>query len=136
MEVPLFVLSAVSEATSADTILLPGAKMSKQGPTLLKRDLESSFVVEPTVIADGTWAGVYMQAFGNLVLPSLPAATTTVMPAATALSMVEVTVRIVPRPPRLALMIAGTWPLVMIQSIASTNQLKLPLPLSESILTE
>jgi len=86
--------------------------------------------VAPTVIAEGTYAGEYLQASGRLVLPELPAATTTVTPAATALSMATFTVDTMPRPPRLALKTAGFCPLPVFitHSNASTNHENEPLP--------
>jgi len=86
------------------------------------------FVVEPTVMAEGTKAGLYWQASGTELLPELPAATTTVTPPFTALSMLVFTVFRTPRPPRLALNTAGFLLLTRTQSSALMNQEKEPLP--------
>jgi len=57
MEVPDLLVPPVSVFAEADLMLDPGAKISTQGPKLLKYDLASLLVVEPTVIAVGTKAG-------------------------------------------------------------------------------
>lgn len=83
IEVPEIDFVSVSLFFHADRMWLPGANRSRQGPTLLKPDLLSSAAVEPTVMALGTCAGLDPHAFQSG--PELPAATTTITPAATAL---------------------------------------------------
>jgi hypothetical protein len=80
MLVPLIVFVAVVEVLHADKIPDPGAQISRQEPQLLKLDFASLLVVDPTVITLDEDAGEILQAS----LLSLPAATTTTMPASTA----------------------------------------------------
>jgi hypothetical protein len=133
MDVPDFLVIPVSESCRADMMLLPGAKMSTQLPQLLKLDLSSALVVEPTVIAFGTNAGVLVQAS----VFSLPAATTTTTPAATAASTAIRVAESVPDPPRLMLATDGRMALAsaVIQSIAASMPIVLPLPSSPSTFT-
>merc|ERR1719384_2444948 len=70
IEVPLNDTEPVSEACEADTTSLPGAQMSVQLPKLLKDDLASVEVVEPTVMADGTKAGENVHASALLLPPA------------------------------------------------------------------
>merc|ERR1719336_3384041 len=73
---------------------------------LLKEDLASVLVVEPTVMADGTKAGEKLHASELL----FPPATTTTTPEFTAPSTASRMACCVPLPPRLMLATAGrTW---------------------------
>jgi len=54
MDVPDSDVDPVLEVWLADSIYLPGAKISRQLPQLLKLALESSLWDAPTVMADGT----------------------------------------------------------------------------------
>jgi len=65
---------------------------------LLKPDLASVLVVEPTVMASGTNAGLKLHAFALL----LPAATTTITPPSVAFWIALAIACDVPEPPRLA----------------------------------
>mmetsp|Transcript_59126 Transcript_59126/g.183578 ORF Transcript_59126/g.183578 Transcript_59126/m.183578 type:complete len:261 (-) Transcript_59126:721-1503(-) len=131
MEVPLMDAEAVSLLLWADVMEEPGAKMSMQLPKLLYPARLSLDVVAATVMALGANAGEKPQASSF----SLPAATTTVTPLATDASMAVDTLRRVPRPPRLALTIAGLIEEMLTQSSASMNQAKEPEPLSLRTLT-
>ena len=71
------VFVAVGEPIQAPVILTPGALMSTQEPKLEKDALLSAIPVAPTVIALGALAGDLVQASKF----SLPAATTTLIPA-------------------------------------------------------
>ena len=62
IDVPEIVLVAVSLVFHDDVMLLPGAKMSRQGPKLENEERASVVVVEPTVIAFATRAGDTLQA--------------------------------------------------------------------------
>jgi len=86
IEVPEMDLVSVSLRHQHDLMAEPGAKMSRHLPQLEKEDLASTDVVDPTVMAAGTNAGLNPHA--SLLL--LPAATTTVTPYATAASMADV----------------------------------------------
>jgi hypothetical protein len=81
---------------------------------LLKDDLASVLVVEPTVMADGTKAGEKRQESELL----LPPATTTVTPEFTAASTASFMACCVPDPPKLMLATAGRVGLVASQSNA------------------
>ena len=81
MLVPLLDEVAVVEVIPADKMLEPGAQTSRHEPQLLKPDFASLLDMEPTVIALDEDAGEKSQASWLL----LPAATTTTMPASTAL---------------------------------------------------
>lgn len=70
---PERVVAAVSEFTPAPRMLLPGAKMSTQWPSLEKYERASLEVVDPTVTASPAEAGEYLHASSL----ELPAATTT-----------------------------------------------------------
>jgi len=85
MEVPLIVLPPVSLLTSTDKMLLPGAQMSVHSPKFEKDDFSFFEFVLETTIADGTKEGDMVQDSRLL----LPAATTTVTPAAVAASIVS-----------------------------------------------
>mmetsp|Transcript_8672 Transcript_8672/g.19849 ORF Transcript_8672/g.19849 Transcript_8672/m.19849 type:complete len:291 (-) Transcript_8672:704-1576(-) len=135
MEVPLIVASAESPLCPAEVMELPGAKMSRHLPMLLKPDRESVEVVDPTVIASGAFAGEYSQASGTFESPSFPAATTTTTPSSVAFWIALFTDASLALPPRLALMIAGFTPFETTQSMASVNHEKLPPPLSARTLT-
>lgn len=82
MLVPLSFTIAVVLELQLDIISVPGAYTSTQGPTLLKDDLSSVLVVDPTVMADGSEAGEVPQAS----VFSFPAETTMTTPALTALA--------------------------------------------------
>ena len=88
---------------NAEVMLWPGAKMSTQVPQLENDARESTDVDAATVIASGALAGDRKQAF----VFSLPAATTYVMPSATARATAAFTALLAP-PPRLMLATAGT----------------------------
>jgi hypothetical protein len=99
---------------------------------LLKPDLLSELVVEPTVMALGTYAGEnpHESEF------ELPAATTTITPFAVAVSMAFFTEFTTALPPRLALKIFFGYAVTpATQSKAAMNHEKLPEPLSERTLT-
>jgi hypothetical protein len=114
---------------------LPGAYKSRQGPTLLKLDLASLESDEPTVMATGTYAGLAPHALK--LAPALPAATTTMTPAAAALSIAVPIEVITELPPRLILIIAGLKAVCCsTQSIPLTIQDHAPLPWSLRTLTE
>jgi len=85
---------------------------------LLKLDMESLAVVEPTVMAAGTKAGEKPQASELL----LPAATTTAMPLFTADSMAVLYATLVPGPPRLMLIADPFGAFAEIQSMAPVIQ--------------
>ncbi len=78
MDVPLIVDSAVSELMPALVMYVPGAKIARHAPMLLKDARPSCWVLAPTVMALGADPGLLLQASARLLLP---AATTTVMPA-------------------------------------------------------
>jgi len=101
--VPLIVALELSDDTPADVIEEPGAKMSRHDPWLLYQARVSSLLVAPTVMADPTFAGEKPQAS----MSSFPAATTTITPAAVALSIATSTKFMFPAPPKLALKTAG-----------------------------
>jgi hypothetical protein len=82
MDVPEIVLLAFDPPTQPLVMDEPGAKMSRHDPKFEKLDRWSDEVVAPTVIAEGADAGERRHA-STL---SLPAATTTEIPSATARS--------------------------------------------------
>lgn len=82
MLVPLSFAIAVVLELQLDKISDPGAYTSTQDPKLLKPDLLSLLVVDPTVMADGSEAGEYLHAS----VLSFPAETTMTTPALTALA--------------------------------------------------
>ena len=71
IEVPLNVARAVFEVIQADTMLEPGAKISRHVPKFENEERASVVVVEPTVIALAARAGDELHALVLL----LPAAT-------------------------------------------------------------
>lgn len=77
MEVPEIVLVAVLEPIQEERMLTPGAKISRAEPKFEKDGLASLESMAPTVMAEGAEAGETLAAFWF----SLPAATTTVIPA-------------------------------------------------------
>jgi hypothetical protein len=111
IDVPLFDLYELSSSAQAEVILLPGANMSTQGPMLLppiaspdlKIERLSFLSVEPTVIAEGEFAGESLQAS----VPVLPAAATTTIPFFTALSTASFHASPCLEEPRLILNTAG-----------------------------
>jgi hypothetical protein len=82
IEVPDHVAVFVVPPIIADVMLTPGAKMSRHVPQLENDARASVDDVAPTVIADAALDGDELHALRLL----LPAATTTVMPSATARS--------------------------------------------------
>ena len=82
IEVPLSVAVALSLPAPAEGMFTPGARRSTQAPSLENAARASVGPVAPTVRAAGAAAGEYWQASAW----SLPAATTTVRPAATAVA--------------------------------------------------
>ena len=80
MLVPLIVMISVEDVLQDDVMPDPGAYTSTHEPKLLKDDCASVYVVEPTVMANGSEAGELPQA-SEL---SFPAATTMTTPAFTA----------------------------------------------------
>lgn len=115
MEVPENVVSAWSEVAPADTMALPGAKISTHLPKLLNEDLLSSLVVDPTVTGDVTQTGPKLHV---CCTPPFAAATTTVIPLLTAALIASATDATFTWPARLALIKAGLWPLANTQSMA------------------
>ena len=81
-------------------------------------------VVAPTSIASAANAGEKLQASAL----ELPAATTTVRPAAVAAPMALVYAASWPEPPKLMLITAGLAPVVVIQSMAAICQERAPEP--------
>src|SRR5690606_23389338 len=57
IDVPLIARESESDPIHADVMFEPGAKMSRQLPTLEKSDRASVLVVDPTVMASGVRAG-------------------------------------------------------------------------------
>ena len=82
MEVPDLKLVAVSESATAASMDWPGAYKSTHDPKFEKLATQSPEFVAPTVMACGAEAGDERQASSA----SLPAATTTLTPAACAAS--------------------------------------------------
>src|SRR6266545_3364468 len=75
IDVPLIVFVAESLEFQEDVMPTPGAKMSRQVPMLEKEAFASFCWVAPTVIAAGTRAGDWVQAFsGRPSASPLPAA--------------------------------------------------------------
>jgi hypothetical protein len=114
MDVPLNILSCPCEV-KREVMPTPGAKMSRHVPMLEYNPFTSFVSVEPTVMTLVAEAGDARQAS----LLAFPAATTTVIPAATALSTAEF-IATFTRPPRLMLMTAPfgrDWNCAITQSI-------------------
>jgi hypothetical protein len=89
IDVPFSVMTALGDPIQAEVMNEPGARISTHGPKLEKDDRKSESclvrfakLVAPTVITASTCAGEKRQAF----MSSFPAATTTVIPDATATS--------------------------------------------------
>ena len=76
IDVPDMIASTLSPVCHALTMLAPGAKVKRQGPTLLKVARASVLVLAPTTMASGADEGLKEQAFPPLLLP---AAATTLM---------------------------------------------------------
>mmetsp|Transcript_31031 Transcript_31031/g.84128 ORF Transcript_31031/g.84128 Transcript_31031/m.84128 type:complete len:252 (-) Transcript_31031:236-991(-) len=139
IEVPLMWRDPVLLSCCADSMYVPGAKMSTHSPSLLYQERVSVLAVAATVMALPTKAGECLQASGQSVDPSLPAATTTVTPPATALSMATLTDAMTALAPKLALKTAGFMLASCVacrtQSNAPMNHEKEPTPLSLRTLT-
>jgi len=103
MDVPEMVLLALGPPTQALVIEEPGAKISRHDPKFEKLDRWSDEVVAPTVMAEAAEAGERRQASTF----SLPAATTTEIPSATARSTASLSDADWV-PPKLMLSTAGT----------------------------
>jgi len=112
-------------------MLLPGAQMSVQSPKFENDDFLLRLSVDPTVIAEGTYAGIQPQAS----MPAFIAATTTTTPALVAASTVSLTIWLVVLAPMLTLATAGRMELTASQSNAATNHDQAPGPSSLRILT-
>ena len=103
MDVPESMTVSVEDRWPAERMLTPGAKMSSNVPKLENDARESLDAVAPTVMAEGSDAGENVLASRRL----LPAATTMVMPSATALATARFS-EVFRLPPRLMLATAGT----------------------------
>ena len=103
IDVPDHVAVVVGLPIIDDVMLTPGAKMSRQVPQL-ENDARASVEDDaPTVMAEGALDGDELHASALL----LPAATTMVMPSATARSTAALSDELNP-PPKLMLATAGT----------------------------
>jgi hypothetical protein len=98
MLVPLNTLVATVDEIHEDVMSEPGAYTSTTIPKLLNHDLASVFIVEPTVMAEGSDAGEVSLASTLL----FPAATTMTTPFDTAFATAAFIVLLLP-PPRLML---------------------------------
>ena len=105
-----------------DVMATPGANRSTQGPVFDQDARWSRSSVAPTVMAAGTPAGMTVQASTPCptALP-LPAATTTVTPALTAVFTAPSMASEVPPPSRLMLTTAGRTAFAATQSMPATT---------------
>ena len=102
IDVPEIVFVAVSLVFHDDVMLLPGAKMSRQGPKFENDARASVIVVAPTVMAFGTRAGDVVQAFTLLFPAAIAYVTPSLMELVTAVSKA-----VEAPPPKLMLATAG-----------------------------
>src|SRR2546423_9634004 len=130
MEVPEIVFVAVSLVFQDEVMLEPGAKISRQVPTLENDERASVLVVEPTVIAAATRAGDCVQASVLLLPAAIEYVTPELIELLTAVSSADDA-----PPPRLILATAGLMWFCVTQSTPEMTPEVLPDPLQSSTRT-